>query len=211
VKVKSSEHDLKVRAVVFDLDGVIRDWDVDDQSDVEVRHGLPVGSILNAAMTGSSIADVTTGVISDEQWREGLAADLARRYGDSALAAVAEWSEQRGAVKRDVLDYAQELRSNLTIAILTNNSSRLVQDLEVLELTESFDYVFNSAQIGVAKPHQDVYVHVSRQLGLTFQEWLFVDDSLENVQGARSVGVRAHHFSNLVELRTWVEAQMTRS
>ena len=205
----SSKHDQKIRAVVFDLDGVIRDWDIADQSIVEARHGLPVGSIKEAAMTGSSIADVTTGVISDEQWREGIATDLAQLFGDAALIAVAEWSEQRGMVKHDVLDYAQELRCNFTVALLTNNSSRLAQDLQLLELTECFDFVFNSAQIGYAKPSADVYAYVSRQLGLNPQEWLFIDDSLVNVQGAESIGIRAHHFSSLSELRSWIDAQLT--
>jgi putative hydrolase of the HAD superfamily len=204
-------HELSVRAIVFDLNGVIRDWDTDEEGIVEARHGIPQGAITRAAMQGTSFVDVTTGVISDEQWREVLAADLVEQYGDPAHAAVAEWSQLRGSVKRDVLNYARELRSRFTVALLTNASSRLQQDLQQLDLSESFDFVFNSAQIGVAKPDADVYEHVSRELGLGPREWLFIDDSLGNVQGAESVGIRAHHFRGLGELRMWIDAQVTQN
>jgi HAD superfamily hydrolase (TIGR01509 family) len=209
--VATHEDEYRVKAIVFDLNGVIRDWDVDEESVVEARHGLPTGSIGIAAMTGPSFADVTTGVISDEQWREVVAAELVEQFGDPAFVAVAEWSRLRGSVRRDVLDYAHELRAYFTVALLTNASSRLAKDLHQLELSESFDYVFNSAQIGVAKPNAEAYAHVSRELGLEPREWLFIDDSLENVHGAEVVGIRAHHFHGLSDLRRWIDAQVADS
>lgn len=196
---------------MFDLNGVIRDWQIAEESVVEARHGLPIGAIGDAAMSGPLFVDVTTGVISDEEWRKVLATELATQFGDRAFGAVTEWSQLRGSVHRDVLDYVQELRVRFTIALLTNASSRLAHDLRQLELSDSFDFVFNSAQIGVAKPHVDVYAHVSRQLGLETHEWLFIDDSLENVRGAESVGVRAHHFRGLSDLRMWIDTQLTKS
>jgi len=207
----SSTREPKIKAIVFDLNGVIRDWHITEESVVEARHGLPIGAIGDAAMSGPLFVDVTTGVISDEEWRKVLAAELATQYGDGALGAVAEWSQLRGSVHHDVLDYVQELRGRFTVALLTNASSRLAHDLRQLELSDSFDFVFNSAQIGVAKPHVDAYAHVSRQLGLESHEWLFIDDSLENVRGAESVGVRAHHFSELSDLRMWIDTQLAES
>ena len=62
--------------------------------------------------------------------------------------------------------------------------------------------------MGSTSPSAGVYAHVSRKLGLLPQEWLFVDDTLENLLGAKSAGIRAHHFKAFGDLRDWIDAQL---
>ena len=44
------------------------------------------------------------------------------------------------------------------------------------------------------KPSRDFYGEVVRRIGLPPEELLFIDDSMANVKGARSVGIRAVHY-----------------
>lgn len=65
-----------VRAIVFDLDGVIREWNVEETHAIESRFELPIGAIRGVAFEKSWNRDVVTGVISDEQWRATIASHL---------------------------------------------------------------------------------------------------------------------------------------
>ena len=193
---------------MFDLDGVIREWNIEETHAIESKFELPIGSMREVAFEETLNRAVVTGLISDEQWRAAIASQLETDFGDKALLAVAEWSNRAGTLKRDVLEYSQQLRGSFIIALLTNATSRLPLDLRRLELSECFDVVFNSSDIGAGKPGPEIFHHVSRELGLAPQEWVFIDDTLENVQGAESIDVRAHQFRELGELQKWMREQV---
>jgi 2-haloacid dehalogenase len=48
---------------------------------------------------------------------------------------------------------------------------------------------------GVVKPSADIFHLLANRYGLALADCLFIDDSLPNVQGARAVGMHAHHFT----------------
>lgn len=57
------------------------------------------------------------------------------------------------------------------------------------------DYVFevlaNSEEMGIRKPCEAFFIAVARQLGVSLQKCILVDDNLENVEAARRCGMRA--------------------
>ncbi len=56
------------------------------------------------------------------------------------------------------------------------------------------DGAFWSYQLGVAKPDPAFFTTILDRLGFEAAEVLFVDDSLRNVEAARSVGLAAEHW-----------------
>jgi len=54
--------------------------------------------------------------------------------------------------------------------------------------------LFLSYQIGVRKPHPDIYRHALDQLGAKGEQCFFIDDLPENVEAARAAGIHAHQF-----------------
>ena len=53
----------------------------------------------------------------------------------------------------------------------------------------------------LTKPDAAIYRLALDRFGLAPAEALFVDDSLANVEGARAVGIHAHHFIDAPTLR----------
>ncbi len=74
------------------------------------------------------------------------------------------------------------------------------------ELMDKLAPHFLSFELGLAKPSPALYVHVARSLDLDPEQCLFVDDSLENVEGARRVGMHAIHFGDSRQLAEELEA-----
>ncbi len=54
--------------------------------------------------------------------------------------------------------------------------------------------LFLSYQIGVRKPHPEIYRHVLDDLDAKGEQCFFIDDLPENIEAARAAGIHAHQF-----------------
>ncbi len=61
-------------------------------------------------------------------------------------------------------------------------------------LADTFDAFISSAFEGVRKPDRRIYLRACEKLGAAPENCLFMDDSEENVMGARRVGMQAIHW-----------------
>jgi len=179
-------------AVIFDLDGVIRDWNDDEMSEVENSHGLVPGTILSVAFGPELGPAAMTGRMDYRTWMDTIRERVLADHGDSVAGALDEWEANVGLVDTPMLEVLRAVRRHATVALLSNGTTRLRRDLRVLDLTDEFDVIFNTAEIGIAKPDPAVFRHVLVDLDVTAQDALFIDDLEPNVIGAGSVGLRAH-------------------
>ncbi len=67
---------------------------------------------------------------------------------------------------------------------------------EVFPFIQHFDSVVISAEVGLMKPNPKIYHLAAESAGVAPNEALFVDDFMENVEGARQVGMPALHFTD---------------
>jgi HAD superfamily hydrolase (TIGR01509 family) len=179
-------------AVIFDLDGVIRDWNDDAMYDLEASFGLPPGVILAVGFGPELGPAATTGAITYREWMDEIRRRVIGEYGTGVTGALDEWEANVGMVDTDMLAVLRSVRRHCTAAVLSNGTTRLRRDLHTLDLVDEFDVIFNTAEIGIAKPDPAVFHHVLAQLEVTTDEAVFIDDLAENVEGARSAGLRAH-------------------
>ena len=94
-----------------------------------------------------------------------------------------------GVVDPEAVELLRAVRSQVTVALLSNGTTRLRRDLHVLGIDAEFDQIFNTAEIGVAKPATEVFEIVCDGLGVAATATAFVDDLHENVEGARRAGL----------------------
>lgn len=179
-------------AVIFDLDGVIRDWNDDEMSDVEVAYGLEPRTILSVAFGDDLARNAMTGRIDYRSWMDTIRERVIARHGDGVAGALDEWEANVGLVDTHMVEVLRSVRRHATVALLSNGTTRLRRDLQVLDLTDEFDIIFNTAELGVAKPDAAVYFQVLGELEVSAIEALFIDDLAANVEGAAAVGIRAH-------------------
>ena len=59
---------------------------------------------------------------------------------------------------------------------------------------ELFDALIFSCELGINKPQREIYEICLRQLDMSPNECLFVDDSVANVEGALAVGMHGLKF-----------------
>ncbi len=192
---------MKFKVILSDLDGVIRHFPSQRDRAIETALGMPKSIIAQTAFEKDLLQKVTTGKISDEAWRAEIRMNLTVQFGSSvAERAEAGWSESSGEIDREVLNFFTGFKSNARLALLTNATSRLKQDLSRLGIWEEFDEIFNSSEIGFAKPDFQIFRHAVDALDCDKSEILFIDDSSTNVMAAQKFGLTAIHFKSLNEL-----------
>ncbi len=182
-------HSFGRRAVVFDLDGVIRHFDPDHGPGIERRHGLAPGRVASVAFAPELLTSLVTGEMSRREWTDAIG----QRLG--VQAAAAEFTDTLGTVDRPMIGFVAELRAGgVVAAILTNGCDTTGDELATLGIAGEFDMIFNSAEIGRAKPDPEVYRHVLARLDLAPEQVFFTDDRLDNTEAASRLGIRSHHF-----------------
>jgi putative hydrolase of the HAD superfamily len=187
---------VNIDVVLFDLDGVVRHWDPDVNASIEDRHGLPRGAILDAAFDVELGPAAVTGALDYETWAARIAERLA------CPAAVAEWGEFRGHVDHDALALVDQVRAGgCVVGLLSNATTRLEVDLEVLGIADRFDHIFNTARLGVAKPDPAVYRTVVERLGVPAERVVFTDDTPDWAHAATDVGLIGVPFTGVHALR----------
>jgi len=187
---------------VFDMDDVLYDYDW------RVRMtGL-------AELTGHDFAELRRRWWHDEgEWaaEAGRFADAASYHAafTSALglpitvddwianrrSAMTAWPESLAAVER-----AAQLGS---VALLTNNGPLVEAHLAALapELVPLFgDELHTSSFYGARKPDPAVFTNLLAHYGVSAEQVFFADDLQVNVDGARSVGIEAHRFTDAASL-----------
>ena len=188
--------------LLCDIDGVLRHWP--DADELERVNGLPVGALAASAFAPARLEPAITGAVTDEEWRAGVAADLAETFGSvpRADAAVAAWSALVPRVDLDVVRLLADARPAATIVLVTNATTRLEADLAGQGLDGVADLVVNSARVGIAKPDPRIFHIAAERAGSSVDRCLLIDDTQVNVVAARSVGMTAQHYRTIDDLRS---------
>jgi putative hydrolase of the HAD superfamily len=183
------------RALLIDLDGVLRLWDPQVGQAVEAKYGLDPGALLKTAMTWDIYRPAVAGEIDDADWMRLVAMRLPLPETDAA-AAVAEWQQHRGYVDEEVLALVREVRAaGLPVGLATNATDRLRGDLEALGLAGEFDVVLSSWELKIHKPAPEFYAAACAALGQDPQWVLFVDDDDRAIRGARAAKLLAYRWT----------------
>jgi len=100
-------------------------------------------------------------------------------------------------VNKSLISWIQRKKRNYLICALTNNTAILNRLLKKkFKIYHIFDYIFNSAKMGLAKPDPKFFKYVLKKLKTKPKECLFIDNNLENIKTAKNLGFSTIIFLN---------------
>lgn len=186
-----------LKAIIFDVGGVlIRTRNRTGREKWARKLGMDAWEFENFIFSGESGRQAQLGQKSyKEHWRwlgEHFELDAA------TLAAMRRDFFAGDALNESLVDYIQRLRqADYRTGILSNfgDDARHVWT-EVYPFIQYFDGIVISAEVGVMKPDPTIYHMAAESVGVDVQEALFIDDFVENVEGAKKVGMQALHYAD---------------
>lgn len=113
------------------------------------------------------------------------------------------WTDYR----QDMWELAAEFRERRgRTALLSNGVPEVMRRVRAEKaLSEYFDAIVVSYEVGCAKPDARIYQRCLSALGVPAESALFVDDRRENLDAAERLGMQVFHFtgdSSVAELRS---------
>ena len=162
------------------------------------------GTVFGAMMEWHRYLPAVTGRVSRAEWLDDVAASIADRVGnaDRARSLVQELDRYRGEIDPVVLALVREVRgAGLPVAIASNGTAELADDLVAFGIADDFDAVVNSSSIGVHKPAPEFFRAACAAVGVPPRRCLFVDDTDRHIRGARVAGLSAYRYDPPDDLR----------
>lgn len=183
-----------IQALIWDFGGVLlRTEDQAPRRAWEQKLNLQPGELHDLVFHGPASRRATLGKASTEEIWQTLGEQLGLEGEELKKLETNFWAGD--VLDRALIDATRALKEYIKTALLSNAwpdlRPYLVDDLKV---GDAFDRMVISAEVGTAKPGHQIYHILLDQLGIEPQESLFIDDSSENIQVARDLGMHAILF-----------------
>ena len=184
------------KAVIWDMGGVIlRTADRSGREAWEAELGLPPGELDRLVFESQISRRAAVGQASVDQIWAHVAQALGLAPDRAAALERDFWSGDQ--VDPRLVEYIRQLRPTYRTALLSNawpTARQLIED--EWRFADIFDIVILSAEVGLVKPDPAIYQLALERLGVAPGAAVFIDDFVENVEGAGAVGLHAIHFQS---------------
>jgi putative hydrolase of the HAD superfamily len=190
-----------VRNVIFDLGGVVFDWNPDHI----VSRVQPVPELrasLKAALFGHADWRLfDRGTLSESELIERLQLRIGatRQEVEAILDAVRSSLVE----KPETLKLIRALQGQGTpLYCLSNMPASVYAHLRQRHnFWDAFTGIVISGEVQMMKPEPEVFMHLLATFNLRAEESVFVDDLLANIESARQLGLRAIWFKDAAQCR----------
>ena len=197
--------DSSVKAILFDLGGVL--INLDYQKTVQSFKTLGIGNfneLFSQAQQSHLFDDYETGKISSFHFINRVL-DLMPQ-GSNPNQVVHAWNDMILDFPLHRLEMLERLSANYPIFLLSNTNDlhmekvrRELKKSSDKSLEEYFSKVFLSQQIGLRKPTKEVFNFVAQEMGYSSENILFIDDSFQHIESAKSLGFQTIHLTQPLE------------
>jgi putative hydrolase of the HAD superfamily len=92
------------------------------------------------------------------------------------------------------------------VALLSNAGFDFSDPFRHSPMAAYFEAMFVSAELGLIKPDPEIYRVTARELGISLEQMVFIDNKKINVDAATALGVTGHVFTTVAELRDFLES-----
>jgi glucose-1-phosphatase len=187
--------------LLFDFGGVLVEFAGPKELGQHLRWSSTPEVILKRWTECPHTDEFERGKLTPAAWAERFIKDWdVDLTPDEFLAKFKTWSRQVLPGAKELLE---ELRTRYRLAALSNSNElhweRNTHELRIIEL---FEFAISSHQVGLCKPHPDIYqVAIDRAQVSSPEAMVFFDDLATNVEAAKSAGMRAYQVRGVDQLR----------
>ena len=199
---------MPIRAVVFDIGGVLEDTPATGVAERwEEAFRLRPGE-LNERLGGVWEAGAI-GAVSEAEVRDSIARIL--RLDDAPVSAFLAdiWTEYLGTLIVELAGYFSGLRPRYRTALLSNSFvGAREREQERYGFGDITDLIVYSHEVGMSKPDPHIYQLTCDRLGVRPEEVIFLDDRAECVEAALDAGMRGILFEDNDQAVADIEAAL---
>ncbi len=197
----------EIETVIFDLGGVLIDWNP--------RH------LYRKIFEEEQVMEDFLNEVCNSEWNERQ--DKGRSFSEAVLLKQKEFPEFHDAIAAfhsrwtemisgpivGTVELLSEISTKRSIRLyaLTNWSAETFPyALANFDFLRIFEGILVSGKEELIKPDPEIYLRLLQRYDIEPSTALFIDDSMKNVLGAKSCGINSFHFTDPVSLRKHLES-----
>lgn len=192
----------KINAVILDLGGVILNIDYQLTIDAYRTLGFKDFDQQYSKMQQSGLFDrLEKGLIHPDEYVAAVQSQLPHatptQIIDAWNAMLLDFPEGRIQTVRSIGErWPIFLLSNTNAIHCQSFNETLRQQTGLTDIKPLFKRAYLSHEIGMRKPDAEAFEMILTEHQLSPEEVLFVDDSPQHIEGARKLGIQAHHLED---------------
>ncbi|GJM28817.1 MAG: hydrolase [Cyclobacteriaceae bacterium] len=200
-----------IKNLIFDLGGVIIDLNLPAAYQAFASlSNLSVSEIVKRTNGLMLFTDYEKGLVTSEEFREQIGSLL--NIPASADTIDDAWCTMLGNIPIERLELLSSLLPKFRTFALSNTNDIHAERFDSMIgqtignkglLNEYFEKVYFSHEMKMRKPDAEIYQAVLDEQRLVPAETLFIDDNLENINGASTLGIRTLHLQTPQQLITF--------
>lgn len=189
-------HDSTIKAVIFDLDGVIAETEhvhIQAEKETMLKHGIKISEDELHQYTGTTAKQMFTDLIRRYQLKTTF--DEIFNQKEEIMFKLLE----RGVEPtKGVIKLLNKLKkAGIRLGIASSSHTRLIDYvLTELGITGMFDSIVGAEDITNSKPDPEIFLKCAKRLNMEAKECLVVEDSTLGVKGAKKAGMKCLGYRN---------------
>ncbi|CAG5087011.1 HAD family hydrolase [Parvicella tangerina] len=192
--------------IIFDLGGVLLNIDYELTAKAFKKLGLSSFDDLYSQKRQTGLFDqFEKGKITKKTFLSELTEVIPEASEEDVIAA---WNAMLLDLPQHRIELLMELGKAFRIFLLSNtNEIHEAAFLKIIDqnypenvLYNSFERVYLSHRIGFRKPDRECFQLVLDENGLAAEKTIFIDDSIQHIEGAQSAGITAVHLERHVDV-----------
>lgn len=189
----------KYKNIIFDLGGVLLNIDYSLVTKAFLALGLTDFDKLYSKAHQTKLFDLyEKGQISSEAFRNHVKTCFSAPIDDSAIDKA--WNAMLLDLPPERLLLLQQLKTKHRIFLLSNTNdihilyvnNYLKETFGINDLSGYFEKVYLSYEVGMRKPDAEIFELVLSENNLDPDETLFIDDSIQHIEGAKKLGIHTY-------------------
>ncbi len=188
----------KLKNIILDLGGVLMNIDYNNTSDAFIKLGVKDFKSMYGQFSADELfSSFETGAITQAQFLKTM---IARDETLTAESITLAWNAMLLDFRLESLDFLERLADRYTLYLLSNTNiihktsfdEIFARETGKKSIDEYFTKVYYSHLVGLRKPNDDIFTYLLADAGIKAEETLFIDDSANNIEAARKLGIRSH-------------------
>ncbi|HGJ6630784.1 TPA: HAD family hydrolase [Streptococcus pneumoniae] len=188
--------------IIFDLGNVLIEWNKEKILSKICKNDLEYNLFNKFVFQSNLWIDLDNGKISLEFLENQLSDEMGHQYQDQIHELVWNWFNYV-----DLYDEVYELikqlkKKNFQIYVLSNTSSifHILLDSVLSKVSSVLDGYVISCEVKMMKPQKEIYLSLVNKYQLDIKDCIFLDDLEENVEAARTLGIKAFQIKERKEI-----------
>lgn len=189
-------------AIIFDFGGVI--INIDYNATIEAFRNLGITNfddLYSQAQQNRLFDQIETGEISEQRFINGLLEILPK--GITPYQVIHAWNAMILDVPEETIKLLSQLQGKYKLFLLSNTNSIHIEyawkhwyKTTSQKPEDLFSKVYLSFEMGMRKPNSEIFSFVCYEQKLNPETTIFIDDSIQHIEGAKTIGLNTIHLDS---------------